>query len=131
MPQSTVQIIEAGPVPTSYARTTRDEGPILRVGVIQHAWHATQALEQRLGSKVHPVLVYASLHQAAARQAPTVSRRGYTAEAAEAPTEVQWQVQGTRVTSWEHLPAVLTGHPHRVLQWRDIMHHLGQLRQLR
>ena len=38
MTQSTVQIIEAGPVPASYARTTRDEGPVLRIGVVQHAW---------------------------------------------------------------------------------------------
>jgi N-carbamoylputrescine amidase len=38
--QSSVQIIEAGPIPVSYARTTRDQGPVLRVGVVQHAWDA-------------------------------------------------------------------------------------------
>jgi N-carbamoylputrescine amidase len=39
-PTAPVQIIESPTIPPSLARTTRDEGPVLRVGVIQHAWHA-------------------------------------------------------------------------------------------
>jgi N-carbamoylputrescine amidase len=35
---SDLQIIEAGPVPASPARTDRDPGPVLRVGVVQHTW---------------------------------------------------------------------------------------------
>lgn len=38
MSQSPIRIIEAGPIPVSHARTDRDQGPVLRVGVVQHAW---------------------------------------------------------------------------------------------
>jgi N-carbamoylputrescine amidase len=48
-----VQTIEAGAVPTSLARTDRAEGPILRVGVVQHAWDSdADRLANRLDEMV-------------------------------------------------------------------------------
>ncbi|GEM45069.1 hypothetical protein [Deinococcus cellulosilyticus] len=98
---------------------------------IQNAWHATQALEQVLGTRVHPVLVYRELASRTQEPSGVVGRRGYTAEAAESPEQTHWKAQGTLITSWEHLPEALGTFPHRVLGGLDVAHFCKQLRRYR
>ena len=77
MAQSTVQIIEAGPVPTSYARTTRDQGPTLRVGVVQHAWNADA---DQLADHLHELIGIAARRGAQIVCLPEITLLRYPAD---------------------------------------------------
>lgn len=87
---------------------------------IQQAWHVSQALETLVGTRVYPVLVYRELSSPDTGSVSNVGRRGYTAEAAEAPVQSHWKIQGTLVTSWEHLPQALEKVWSKVFQWKDV-----------
>lgn len=96
---------------------------------IQHAWQAIESLEQALSTRVHPVLVYRELSPRSKETSAVVGRRGYTAEAAESPEETHWKVQGTLITSWEHLPEALDTHMLKVLGGLDVAHFCKLLRR--
>ncbi|GGJ19710.1 hypothetical protein [Deinococcus roseus] len=97
---------------------------------IQNAWHATQALEQAVGTKVYPVLVYRELSPKSQETAAVAGRRGYTAEAAEQPEQTHWKVQGTLLTSWEHLTETLGTFSHKVFSWTEASQFARQIRRL-
>ncbi|GAA3624674.1 nitrilase-related carbon-nitrogen hydrolase [Microlunatus ginsengisoli] len=71
------EIIEAGPIPASPARTTRDEGPVLRVGVVQHAWDADS---ERLLGKLHDMVGAAAARGARIVFLPEITLVRYPAD---------------------------------------------------
>lgn len=77
MTQPDLQILDAGRVPVSYARTARDEGPILRVGVVQHAWDADA---DRLADHLHELIGVAAVRGAQIVFLPEITLLRYPAD---------------------------------------------------
>jgi N-carbamoylputrescine amidase len=76
-----LQIIDATGCPASPARTTRDPGPILRIGIVQHAWDPDT---DRLAATLHAMIGAAARRGARIVFLPEITLLRYPAD--ELPT---------------------------------------------
>jgi len=72
-----IQLVEATGCPASLARTTRDPGPILRIGVVQHAWHPDA---DRLAATLHAMIGAAARRGARIVFLPEITLLRYPAD---------------------------------------------------
>ena len=74
---TSIDIVEATGRPVSLARTTRDPGPTLRIGVVQHAWDADA---DRLSATLHAMIGAAAQRGARIVFLPEITLLRYPAD---------------------------------------------------
>ena len=74
---TSIDIVESTGCPVSLARTDRDPGPILRIGVVQHAWDADA---ERLAATLHAMIGAAARRGARIVFLPEITLLRYPAD---------------------------------------------------